>query len=89
MVYDILAGLKKNRRLLESLLVLADRSSLDGKKRIPGSLIREVQRSFIVIESGETGQEAERVPLDKIMEIRSGGRILFRKGRRIERIYPR
>lgn len=89
MAYDVLRKLERTGKLVHSLLLVADRNSLDGKRRVPGSLVREVQRSFISIDSGETGHETLRIPLDRIIEIRSGRRIVFRKGKRIERIYPR
>ena len=89
MVYDILVALEKSGDLMKSFLLVADRNSLDGKKRLQGSLVRNVQRSFLAIDSGVAGNEEARIPLDKVIEIRSGGRTLFRKGERIERIYPR
>lgn len=89
MVHDILSGLEKMGNLSESFLLVADRQSLDGKKRLPGSLITEIRRGWIVFETGETGQEKVMIPSDKILEIRSGGRTLFRKSRRMEKVYPR
>lgn len=54
-----------------------------------GRDIIRIGRSSVTFLGGETGREEFSIPLEAIREIEAGGRTLFRKKKRIERVYPR
>jgi hypothetical protein len=89
MAYDLLNRLKSEGSLGACSLLISDPGSLRKTRNVFGRDIRRITLSRIEFLGGETGHETLSVPMDSILEIECGGRILFRKKKRIERIYPR
>lgn len=89
MVYDILKKLEKENRLEDCSFKVSDKSSLRGFKRVFGRDIIQINRSFIQYQGGETGYEKFNLPLEEVAEVEVNGEIVFRKKKRIKKIYPR
>ncbi|GEM_PF-1620506 len=89
MAYDILKGLESGGRLGSCSIALKGEGIAGGRAFVFGRDIVSVDRQKVTFRGGETGQEALTLPLEEIQEIESGGRTVFRKGRRIERVYPK
>ena len=83
MVYDILNRLLQEDKLRDKTIILSD------KTIIPGGRIFEINRSSVKYYGGESNQEEFSIPIEKIMEIRQNERIIFKRKKRIEKIYPR
>lgn len=83
MAYDILMRLIQSDSLRGKTIVLKDRSIITG-----GSII-EVNRSEIRYLGGESNIEELTVPIERVMEIRSNHNLLYRRKKKIDRIYPR
>ncbi len=83
MVYDILHGFLKNDAIRDKIIVFSDKSIVTG-----GSVI-EINRSYIKFYGGESSYEEFEVPLENIVEIRKNEKVIFRKKKRIQKIYPR
>ena len=89
MAYDVLSKLKREGILGGCSILVSDDSSPRGSRRIFGRDITAVSLSCISFKGGETGHESLSAPINSVLEIESGGRVIYRKKKRIERIYPR
>ena len=89
MVYDLLRRLISDGRLADCSITIAHMSSADKKRTILGRDVLDVRKDGIQYNGGETGQEAFSVPLKSIIGIELGGKVLYRRRQRIEKIYPR
>jgi hypothetical protein len=83
MVYDILVKLLQSDSLRDKTIVMKDNNI------ITGGAVFEVTRSEIKFYGGESGQEVFTEPIEKITEIRQNESVVFRRKRRIEKVYPR
>jgi hypothetical protein len=89
MAYDLLSKLKADGTLGGCSITISDNYSLRGRRTIFGRDITGFTRSSIELKGGETGNERLTVPIESIHEIKVGRITVFRKKKRIERIYPR
>jgi len=89
MAYDVLSRLKAEGRLFDCVIEVADKGSPSGRKAVFGKDIIELGRSRIVFLGGETGNEKLAAPMEAVQEIFCSDKVIWRKKRRIERIYPR
>jgi hypothetical protein len=89
MAYDVLSKLKAEGRLFDCVIEVADESLPGKKKAVFGKDVIELSRSNILFLGGETGHERISVPIESVLEIFCSDKVLFRKKRRIDRIYPR
>lgn len=89
MVYGILRRLESEGSLGKCSISLSRKDVAGGKDFIFGRDIVSMDRSCIIVTGGETGHEEARVPLERIKEIESEGRVIFRRKGRIEKVYPR
>jgi len=89
MTYDVLIKLKAQGLLDGCSIAVSDKDSMRRHRTILGRDIARVTRSSIEFRGGETGHEILSVPIESILEIEYGGKVIYRKKKRIERIYPR
>jgi len=89
MAYDLLSKLKADGTLCSCSIVVSDKDSLRNSRTVFGRDIKRITTSRIELLGGETGQETLSVPMDSVQEIRLKSQVLYRKKKRIERIYPR
>ena len=89
MPYDILNRLAIQGKLQDCSITFIHKNSADKKKTIQGRDITEVSRSGIEYSGGEAGKEHFRLSFDLILGIELNGKPIFRKAKRVERIYPR
>ena len=89
MAYDLLSKLKADGTLSGCSIVVSDKDSLRNSRTVFGRDIRRITTSRIELLGGETGHERFSIPMDSIQEIRLRNRVIYRKKKRIERIYPR
>jgi uncharacterized protein (UPF0248 family) len=89
MVYNILNKLLVEGRLKSCSITVSQKDVVGGRKMIFGRDISRVTRSSIEYLGGETGYEKLSAPLNSVLEIEVDGRTVFRKKKRIEKIYPR
>ena len=89
MVYDMLKRLAAEGRLKDCSITVIHSHSADGRKTIHGRDILEVRRSGIEYAGGEAGRERLKAPLDSVLGIEFRCRPVYRKKKRIERVYPR
>jgi len=83
MVYDFLNRLFREGELKDKTIVFSDRSI------ITGGTVSDVNRSEIIYYGGESGHELLTRSIEKISEIRQNEALIYRRKRRIEKIYPR
>jgi hypothetical protein len=83
MVYDMLVKLLNSDGLRDKTIVLKDNSI------IPGGRVFEVNRSEIRYFGGESSYEEFLAPIEKIAAIRQNEKVIFKRRKRIERVYPR
>ena len=86
MAYDILKGMEREGSLNGCFMSMSEKSQ---SRSVFGKDIISVDRSKTVFLGGETGQERMEAPLDSILEISVGGTVIFRRKKRIEKVYPR
>lgn len=89
MAYSVLAKLKAEGSLRNCSITVSDKDSLRRHRTIFGRDITGFTRSGIELKGGETGNERLSVPIESVQEIKVGRTTVFRKKKRIERIYPR
>jgi len=89
MAYSVLAKLKAEGPLRNCSITVSDRDSLRRHKTFFGRDITRITRSGIEFRGGETGHEKLAVPMESVVQIELYGKILYRKKKRIKRIYPR
>jgi len=89
MPYDMLKKLLVEGRLGDCSIAVAHANSVNKIKTIQGSLVISIKRSGIEYLGGETGHERFLIPLDLVLGIKSGSRMIYRKKNRVERIFPR
>jgi uncharacterized protein (UPF0248 family) len=89
MAYSVLNKLKSEGVLRNCSITVSDSDSFRRHKTIFGRDVVRITVSGIELLGGETGHESLSVPINSVQEIRSGGRVVYRKKKRIERIYPR
>ena len=83
MVYDTLNKLLQSDSLRDKTLVFSDKTIVTG-----GSIF-EVNRSHVSFRGGESNCEEFSLPIEKIAEIRQNENVVFKRKKRIEKIYPR
>ena len=83
MVYDILAKLSQSDSLRDKTLILKDNSIITGGK------VTDITRAEIVYLGGESGNEVFTEPLENDIAIRHNERVVFKRKRHIEKVYPR
>jgi hypothetical protein len=86
---DLLRKLQIEGSLKKCSILIPDDSMPRKSRRIFGRDITGINLSRIDFNGGETGHETLSIPIGSVLEIERGGRILYRKKKRIERIYPR
>jgi len=89
MVYDLLSKLKLDGSLGECSITVSDKRALRKQRTLFGRDIIRITTSRIEMLGGETGHERLSIPLDKIQEICFRSQVIYRKKKRIERIYLR
>lgn len=89
MIYDMLKRLLMEGRLKKCTITLLHKHSANGQKTIHGRNILGITRSGIKYSGGESGHESFRVPLDHILGIEFGCKPVYKKKKRIEKVYPR
>ena len=83
MVYDVLNRLMQSDSLRDKIIVLKDKSVILG-----GSIF-DVTRSHINFYGGESNCEELTMPIENITEIRQNERVIFKRKKRVEKVYPR
>jgi hypothetical protein len=83
MVYDIINRLLQSDSLRDKTLILKD------KTIVTGGTIFDLTRSEIKYLGGESNMEEFTIPLEEIKEIRRNHHIIFKRKKRIDKIYPR
>jgi uncharacterized protein (UPF0248 family) len=89
MVFDVLNRLKAEGSLKGCSITVSDKNALRKHRTLFGRDISRITRSGIEFRGGETGHERLSIPMESVQEIRTGARTVYRKKKRIERIYPR
>jgi len=89
MAYDLFIRMKVDGSLMNCSITVSDRDSLRKHTTIFGRDITGFTRSSIELRGGETGHERISIPMESVQEIRLRSQVLYRKKKRIERIYPR
>ena len=89
MIYEILLNLKKSKRLYSSSMTIHHKGAVNDKRFIFGREVIGFNTSVIRFRGGETGYEELSVPLEDVIEIESGGKVVFRRKPRIKKVYPR
>lgn len=89
MAYDVLNRLKSDRLLGECSITISDKSALRKRRTLFGRDITRITRSGIKFRGGETGHEMLSVPMESVEQIELDGRTVYRRKKRIVRIYPR
>lgn len=89
MAYDFLNRLKADGMLRHCSIVVSDKNAMRKHKTLFGRDITSITRSGIEFRGGETDHEKLAVPMESIEEIELKGRTVYRKKKRIKRIYPR
>lgn len=89
MVYDLLRKLISDGKLEDCSITIAHISSEDRKRTILGRDVESIRHDGVEYKGGETGQEVFSVPLKSIIGIELDGKVLYRKKKNIEKIYPR
>jgi hypothetical protein len=89
MVYSALVDLKSRGKLRTSSITVSDSAAVRKKRYVFGREITGFDRRHIRFRGGESGYEELSLPLEKIIEIESGGRIVFKRKPRIKKVYPR
>ena len=89
MVYGILRKLESEGRLRKCSIALFRKDVKGRKEFIFGRDIVDIDRSCVSFLGGECGQERHTGPREAIREVESGGRAVFRRKKRIERVYPK
>ena len=89
MPYDMLRRLFMEGRLKDCSITFMHEHSANGRKTIHGRDITGVKRSGIEYLGGESGREKLTADLNSITGIEFECRPVFRKKKRIEKIYPR
>ena len=89
MAYDFLNRLKADGMLRQCSIVVSDKNALRKHRTLFGRDITSITRSGIEFRGGETGHEKLAVPMESVEEIELKGRAVYRKKKRIKRIYPR
>jgi hypothetical protein len=88
MAYDVLNRLKAGM-LRHCSIVVSDKNALRKHRTLFGRDITSITRSGIEFRGGETDHEKLAVPMESVEEIELKGRTVYRKKKRIKRIYPR
>ena len=89
MAYGVLKRLESGRKLGRCLITLSRKDTAGKREYVHGGSITSISRSRIFFAAGEAGREEFSAPLESVLEITLDGRVLFRKKKRIEKIYPR
>ncbi len=89
MVYHILKKLLTEGRLMDCSIIIFHKNAVRNRKTIFGRDITGITRSDLKYIGGESFQEKLTVPLESVLEIECCGQTLFRKKKRIEKVYPR
>ena len=89
MVYDMLKKLLIEGKLKDCSITVAHGASASKTRTIHGRDVVQVSRSGIEYRGGEAGKERFNVPLKSILGVEFGGRLVYRKKKQVERIYPR
>jgi uncharacterized protein (UPF0248 family) len=86
MVLDILNNLELSGKMAECEIVI---SVEDHNEVILGGDVLKVNKAGMSYTGGESGYERFEVPLEKIIEIRRGKEVIYRRKKYIDRIYPK
>ena len=89
MVYSVLNKLLAEGRLKLCSITVFHKGAIGNRKTVFGREISRITRSRIEYIGGESGYEKLGIPLESVMEIEVDGKTVFRKKKRIKKIYPR
>jgi hypothetical protein len=89
MAFDVLNRLKADKSLRSCSIIISDKDSQRGHRTVFGRDITGFTRSSIELKGGETGNERLSIRMESVQEIRVGRTAVYRKKKRIERVYPR
>jgi hypothetical protein len=89
MVYHLLKKMQANGSLKECSITIAHKASVDKTRTVLGRDITNIRMNGIEYHGGEATHEKFTVPLKSILGVELGGRQVYRKKKRVERIYPR
>ncbi len=89
MVFDILNRLRQGGKLYSCSITVFQPGAINDRGSVFGREIIDFNKSGIRFRGGETGYEEFTVSLENVLEIESGGNIIFKKKPRIKRVYPR
>jgi hypothetical protein len=89
MIYEILLRLKREKKLYSCSMTIHKPGAVKNKRFLFGREIVGFNMSGIRFRGGETGYEVLTVPLEDVLEIESGGRMVFKRKPRIKKVYPR
>jgi uncharacterized protein (UPF0248 family) len=89
MAYDILNKMKQEGVLNDCIITIAHPISASKTRAISGRDVTGIGKSGIEYRGGEAGCEILHVPLKSILGIERDGRVVYRKKKSIEKIYPR
>ena len=87
--YDMLKKLKSSGKLKDCSITIAHQASASKTRTIHGRDVTDIRMNGVEYVGGEAGKERFMVPLKSILGIELGGRLVYRKKKTIEKIYPR
>ena len=88
-VRNVLKRIADEGKLKDCSIMVSVRGTGAESGMIYGRDVTGLTRSCIEHAGGESGYEKLATLLERILEIELDGRVVFRKKKRIERIYPR
>lgn len=89
MVFNVLTRLKHGNKIRSCAITVSNPGAINGRNFVFGRDIVNFNKSAIRFRGGETGYEEFTVPLDDVISVESGGKIIFRKRPKIDKVYPR
>ena len=89
MVYDVLNKLRQEKKLYSCSMTVSESGAVNGKRFVFGREITDFNKHHIRFRGGETGYEEFTMPLERVLQIESEGRVVFKRKPRIKTFYPR
>lgn len=81
--------MKADGSIQECSILVSDENMPRKSRRVFGRDIMRITLSRVEFNGGETGHERLSVPMDSVLEIERKGRVIYRRKKRIEKIYPK
>ncbi len=88
MVFNIVTRLMNDENACNFSVSVFNEDFPKNLERLQREDILDVTRSFLHVRGGEDGYSERRISLDQIEEIRSKGRLLFHRKRKIKKSFP-